>query len=297
MKKLIKNKVFQVLMAVIFVAGLSIGVYSISIYQNAAKTVNEKIYQPVQTIEHDFVKKKIKEEKPLNILLLGVDERKGDVGRSDALMVLALSPSEDNAKLISIPRDTRTEIIGRGTLDKINHAYAFGGPDMSIQTVEHLLDIQLDYFVRVNMEGLAEVVDAIGGITVNNDIKFNNFDTGEVYLSGTETLEYVRMRKQDPNGDFGRTERQRKVIQEIINQGANISSVTKIHELIDVLGNNVATNMDFEDMKNLLFNYKNTRNNLTTYQLQGKGTMINGIWYMNVTEEEVEKVHNMIVES
>ncbi len=167
---------------------------------------------------------------------------------------------------------------------------------MSIETVENLLDIQLDYYVRVNMEGLANVVDAIGGITVNNDIKFNNFDIGEVYLSGAETLEYVRMRKQDPNGDLGRTERQRKVIQEIINQGANISSVTKIHELIDVLGKNVATNMDFEDMKNLLFNYKNTRKNLTTYQLQGKGTMINGIWYMNVTEEEVEKVHKMIVE-
>ncbi|WP_407272826.1 LCP family protein [Radiobacillus sp. PE A8.2] len=197
---------------------------------------------------------------------------------------------------MSIPRDTRTEIVGRGTQDKINHAYAFGGPDMSIETVENLLDIQLDYYVRVNMEGLANVVDAIGGITVNNDIKFNNFDIGEVYLSGAETLEYVRMRKQDPNGDLGRTERQRKVIQEIINQGANISSVTKIHELIDVLGKNVATNMDFEDMKNLLFNYKNTRKNLTTYQLQGKGTMINGIWYMNVTEEEVEKVHKMIVE-
>ncbi|WP_407272814.1 hypothetical protein [Radiobacillus sp. PE A8.2] len=89
MNKLIKNKVFQVLMAVIVVAGLSIGVYSISIYQNAAKTVNEKIYQPVQTIEHDLIKKKMKEKKSLNILLLGVDEREGDVGRSDALMVLA----------------------------------------------------------------------------------------------------------------------------------------------------------------------------------------------------------------
>src|SRR5699024_4856649 len=103
-----------------------------------------------------------------------------------------------------------------GTEDKINHAYAFGGADMSIQTVENFLDIELDYFVRINMEGLKELVDEIGTITIDNEIEWNdgtyNFTKGPIEMDGDKTLAYVRMRKQDSAGDFGRTERQRKVI-------------------------------------------------------------------------------------
>ncbi|MCT2534189.1 LCP family protein [Aquibacillus koreensis] len=285
----------KLILSTVLLVVLSVGGYSLTVYQNAKETVNEHLYHQVETIDREVVKTKVKAQQSLNVLLLGVDERSYDRGRSDAMMVLSLDPSEDKAQLISIPRDTRTEIVGRGTEDKINHAYAFGGPDMSIASVENLLDIELDYYVRVNMEGLAELVDAVGGITIENDIAFQDFQIGTLQLTGEEALSYVRMRKQDPRGDFGRTERQRKVIQGIIDQGATIGSVTKINDLLGVLGENVATNMDFDDMKNVMFNYKDTRKNFSTYQLQGSGTYIDGIYYMTVTDEEVEKVHNMIV--
>src|SRR5699024_1362831 len=128
------------------------------------------MHTPVESIDKEKVRQKTKDAERLNILLLGVDQRGNDSGRSDALMVLTLKPESDEMQIVSIPRDTRTTIIGRGTEDKINHAYAFGGADMSIQTVENFLDIELDYFVRINMEGLKELVDEIGTITIDNEI-------------------------------------------------------------------------------------------------------------------------------
>ncbi|RHW29899.1 LCP family glycopolymer transferase [Oceanobacillus profundus] len=277
---------------------LGVGAYAISIYNNVAKTVNEKMHEPVDSIDRETTKKKMKATEKLTILLLGIDSQEGTSGRSDALMVLSLDPTDDSMQLISIPRDTRTTIVGKGTEDKINHAHAFGGTDMSIATVENLLDIELDYYVRMNMDGLSELVDELGTITVDNEIAWNdgtnNFNVGPVDLDGDQTMAFVRMRKQDPNGDFGRTSRQRQVIEGIINKGASVGSVTKINSTIDILGNNMATNLDFDDMKKLLSGYKNTRNNIVSYQLQGDGTTIDGVYYLIVTGEEIAKVRGMI---
>src|SRR5699024_5979941 len=131
------------------------------------------------------------------------------------------------------------------------------------------------YFVRINMEGLKELVDEIGTITIDNEIEWNdgtyNFTKGPIEMDGDKTLAYVRMRKQDSAGDFGRTERQRKVIQAMINEGASIANVTKIHEVIDIMGNNMSTSLDFDDTKALLNGYMDTRKNTTSYQVQGSG--------------------------
>ncbi|WP_106496318.1 LCP family glycopolymer transferase [Lentibacillus sp. Marseille-P4043] len=285
-------------LAIIVVLIMGVGIYAFSIYNNAKQTVNEKMHEPVESIDHKQAKKNVKATKPLNILLLGVDERANDRGRSDALMVLSLDPESDKMQLVSIPRDTRTTIIGKGSEDKINHAYAFGGADMSVATVENFLDISLDYYVRMNMEGLQELVDQLGTITVDNEIEWNDgkydFDLGPVEMDGDKTMHFVRMRKKDPNGDFGRTKRQRQVIQGIVDKGASAGSVSKINGVIDILGNNMATNLDFDDMKNLMSGYKDTRKNVTSYMMKGNGTKIDGVYYLMIPNEEVEKVHGMI---
>ncbi|MGY0692383.1 LCP family glycopolymer transferase [Virgibacillus sp. FSP13] len=285
-------------LAIIVVLILGVGIYAFSIYNNAKQTVNEKMHEPVESIDHNQAKKNMKATKPLNILLLGVDERANDRGRSDALMVLSLDPENDKMQLVSIPRDTRTTIIGKGSEDKINHAYAFGGADMSVATVENFLDISLDYYVRMNMEGLQELVDQLGTITVDNEIEWNDgkydFNVGPVEMDGDKTMHFVRMRKKDPNGDFGRTKRQRQVIQGIVDKGASAGSVSKINGVIDILGNNMATNLDFDDMKNLMSGYKDTRKNVTSYMMKGNGTKIDGVYYLMIPDEEVEKVHGMI---
>ncbi len=294
-----KKSWWKILLLVLLLIVVGVGIYVWTVVNDVRDTVNSKMHEPVESIDRDKVKKKMNDAEPLNILLLGVDARENDTGRSDALMVLTLRPEEDSLQMISIPRDTRTLIVGRGNEDKINHAYAFGGADMAVQTVENFLDIELDYYMRINMEGLQELVDELGSITVQNEIEWSDgnysFTKGPVEMDGQKTMAYVRMRKQDPNGDFGRTERQRKVIQGIIEKGASVGNIAKVGEVIDIMGNNMSTSLDFEDMRNLLSDYVNTRKNVTSYQVQGSGETIGGIYYYIVPEEERSKVHNMIV--
>ncbi|WP_394218363.1 LCP family protein [Halobacillus trueperi] len=300
-----KGRWWKISLVLLVLLLVPVGVYGYSVYSGAKNTVDSKMHQQVASIDHELTEKKRKEKEPLNILLMGVDERAGDSGRSDALMVLSVDPNENRSQIISIPRDTRTEMVGdssqAGNLDKINHAYAFGGADMAIQTVENFLDIDLDYYVQVNMEGLEEMVDAVGGITIQNDIEWygkNNFHykKGELTMDGEEALGYVRMRYDDPKGDLGRNERQRKVIQGIVDKGMNVGSINKIGNVMDVLGKNVSTNMDFNTMQDLMKNYSGARENLSTYQMTGTGTKINGIYYLEVPNQEVEDVREMILD-
>ena len=162
---------------------LGVGAYGFSVYNNAKNTVDGKIHETVGSIDIGKTKQKIKDVEPLNILLLGIDADEGeDRGRSDAVMVLTLDPQNEQMQLVSIPRDTRTVIAGRGAEDKINHAYAFGGSEMAIETVEDFLGIELDYFVSINMAGFKQIVDELGTITVNNDTAWSdgtyNFNVG-----------------------------------------------------------------------------------------------------------------------
>lgn len=293
------KKIVISVLAVLLVGVIGGGAYAYSIYSNAKKTVNEHMYKEVVSIDREVTKQKVENLENLNILLVGLDARANERGRSDTLMILSLYPDKDQMQLVSIPRDTRTMIVGKGYEDKINHAYAFGGIDMTIATVENLLDIELDYYVEMNMEGLTEFIDELGGITVQNELDWAangyHYKKGELNLNGKEALGYVRMRKQDPAGDFGRAARQRQVVEAAIDKGANIASIGKINSFIDILGQNMQTNMDFDDMQNLLLNYKDVRRNTTEYMLQGSGKMIDGIYYYLVPNEELQKVHGMIV--
>ncbi|GAA5415690.1 polyisoprenyl-teichoic acid--peptidoglycan teichoic acid transferase TagU [Paraliobacillus ryukyuensis] len=298
-----KRKGLKITLLIIGIIILGIVAFAVSVLMDARQTVNNEIHQGIDSIDTEVTKEKVRNQQPLNILLLGVDERKNDSGRSDALVVASINPSNESVQLVSIPRDTRAEIVGHGTTEKINHAYAYGGADMSVNTVENFLDIELDYYVKVNMQGLEELVNAVGGITVDNEIAWTDsgyykkgydYELGEIDLNGAQALGYVRMRKQDPEGDFGRTKRQRKVIEAIIQKGASVGSVTKISDVLDVLGSNVETNMKFNDMKNLFLNYRNTRKNISTYMLDGHTQMINGASYVIIPDEEIQKFHDMI---
>ena len=85
---------------------------------------------------------------------------------------MTVNPTEQSTTIVSIPRDTYTEIIGHNTRDKINHAYAFGGTEMAVASIESLLDIPIDYIATINMEGFENIVDAVGGISIVNELDF-----------------------------------------------------------------------------------------------------------------------------
>ncbi|MDQ6600376.1 polyisoprenyl-teichoic acid--peptidoglycan teichoic acid transferase TagU [Bacillus salipaludis] len=272
-----------------------IGAYAFSVYKSLTNAV-ETMHQPIDRTKSDKRAEQVSltNKQPFSVLMLGVDQRKGDKGRSDTIIVLAVNPNNKSVEMLSIPRDTRTEIVGHGTVDKINHAYAFGNEEMSMNTVENFLDIPIDYYVKVNMEGFKDIVDAVGGITVNNDIDFTQdgyrFSKGQVTLDGKKALAFTRMRHEDPRGDFGRQLRQREIIQGVLREGASLSSLAKYQSIFSALGNNVRTNLTFDQIKDIQKNYRAAANNVQQMSIKGNGAMINHIYYYIVPDAEKQRI-------
>ncbi|MFB4163874.1 LCP family protein [Alteribacillus sp. JSM 102045] len=268
---------------------LAVGGYAYYLYSSISDTASTMHENIVRESNHREAAASPEKDDPISFLLLGIDNEDTESGRSDTMIVLTVNPNKESIKMVSIPRDTRTEIIGRGREDKINHAYAFGGAQMAIDTVENFLNIPIDYIVSINLDGFEDIVDTVDGVTVNNNLAFEHkgfdFPEGELHLSGEEALAYVRMRKEDPEGDLGRNERQRDVVDAIIHEGANLSSIIKAGDFLSILGENVRTNMTFDEMKDFQDDYRSSRHNIETLEMSGDGTTIDGIYYMNIHEE------------
>ncbi|MDZ5471919.1 LCP family protein [Bacillus sp. 31A1R] len=284
-RKWIKN--LGIVLVIILLLG---GVYAIYLYKQLELTV-ETIHSDLNREKSDkrINSMNLGKGDPFSLLIMGVDARPGDKGRSDTMIVLTVNPKKKSTKMVSIPRDTRTLIVGRGNEDKINHAYAFGGTEMAVSTVENFLNIPIDYYVTMNMEGFKDIVDAVGGITVDSPISFTeegiSFQEGKNHLNGEKALVYVRMRKQDPRGDYGRQLRQRQVIQGVIQKGANPLILTKTESILAAIGTNAKTDLSFNEMKTIQKNYISARHNMEQIQIEGKGTNINGIYYLIVPSE------------
>lgn len=296
-KKKRKRRALKIISMIFFILLIGGGVYASMVYHSLKNAVHQ-----MQGTAHKSEKRiqsiTFQKQDPFSVLLLGVDERKNDIGRSDTMIVVTVNPTKQSIKMLSLPRDTRTEIIGHGTTDKMNHAYAFGGIPMTLNTIEGFLDIPIDYYVKMNMEGFQEIVDAVGGVTVNNDMYLSykgfTYPKGTLTLNGKEALIYSRIRKEDPRGDFGRQMRQRQVIQAVMKKGASLSSLTNYQSILNALGKNVETNLSFDEMMSIQRHYKSALNSVEQMTLKGQGQTINGVWYLVVSEEERTKVQNLL---
>ncbi|MFB4333469.1 LytR family transcriptional regulator [Bacillus cereus group sp. BfR-BA-01311] len=291
----------QVLLWILGIVGVLIiggGVYAYNVYSSVSKTLDE-VHKPLKRDENNKQEEKISKSDPVSILLLGADEQGDDKGRSDSLMVITLNPKNNSMKTVSIPRDTYTEIVGKGKSDKINHAYAFGGVDMSVATVEKFLNIPINHYIEVNMNGFKDIVDAVGGVDVNNDLDFSwdgiHFKKGNIHLTGKEALVYTRMRKADPRGDFGRQMRQRQVMQAVIKKGATFSSLTSYGNVLTAIQKNVKTNLTQDQMFDMQKNYKDCLQNSEDIQISGDGHIAaDGIWYYYVPEAAKQDITNKL---
>lgn len=273
-------------------------IYGFIIVKSFTDTVKET-HEPLDRVVSEKREKPVtfKDQEPFSVLVLGVDERDGDKGRSDTVIVLTVNPETKSTKMVSIPRDTYTEMVGKGVNDKLNHAYAFGGIEMAMATVENLLDIPLDYVVQVNMDSFKDIVNAVGGITVDNALDFKvgeySFPSGQVSLNGDEALAFVRMRKEDPRGDFGRQDRQKQVLQAVIKQGASVNSLLNFKEIFNAIGDNVRTNMTFDEMMEVQKNYRDAAKSVDALYIEkGQGQKIDNIWYYMMNDAELESIQN-----
>lgn len=303
------KKIILAVVGVILVAVTGVCAYGVMIYSDANKMVDD-VYSPVSRAnQQDNRTVAISATEPFSVLLMGVDtgyengDQKRvegvDVGRSDTMMVVTINPKENKSTVLSLSRDTLTNIVGYGTMDKLNHAYAYGGPEMAIDTVENLLDIPIDHYISINMQGLEALIDAVGGINVNNPTEFTldgvKVPSGKnVHLNGSEGLQYARMRYEDPEGDVGRQRRQREVVEKIMNKIISIDGLTRYKKILNAVKENMKTDLSWKDMQDIQAGYLSSFKTIEQIQLKVEGTVINETSYELMYQDDLLEIQNTL---
>ncbi|MDR7866978.1 MAG: LCP family protein [Sporomusaceae bacterium] len=223
----------------------------------------------------------------INVLVLGVDERSGDVGRSDTMFAVTVDTGSSEAALLSVPRDTRVKIPGHGW-DKINHAYANGKEKLSQKAAEDLLGIPFDYYVVINFAAFGKIVDAVGGVDIDVQKKMYyrdpyddlviDFRPGHQHMDGKSAIKYVRYRGED--GDIGRIERQQKFVKAMLDKVTSPAIIPRVPSIIREVSAAVSTNMSTSEMLSMakLLNDANKKG-LKTDMVPGRPAYIRDISY------------------
>lgn len=238
--------------------------------------------------------------RPVNILVLGVKVLTSDVsdsppetqnlgyhalvnsfdGLSDSMLMLRFNPEDKKLNVLSIPRDTRTLVEGHG-ITKINAANAEGGPALSAQSVSELLNgVPVDRYVRINVQGVEKLVDAIGGVTVYvpKDMKYQddsqhlyiNLKAGKHHLNGNQALQFLRFR-YDENGDIGRIQRQQLLMRAVMEQTLNPAILPRMPKILSVIQSHIDTNLTLEELMALVgFGVRTDRANVQMLMLPGR---------------------------
>lgn len=249
---------------------------------------------------------------PISILLIGVEDyaKDTDSGRADTQIVVTLDPNSKQIHLVTIPRDTRVRIENAGEysgIHKINAAYTYGditgygAVKLQIETVEKLLNIPIDHFVAVNFDGLRDIVNTLGGVTI--DVKegfwekniYDNskieFKKGKTLLNGEESLAFVRMRKRDVNATYSRDERQRQFLKAVIDQAMSAKTIFKVGQISDILGKNVETDLSAKDIFALQKQYSELKNpSISTLEIDGADQTVDGGSYFIPQQSSLQQV-------
>ncbi|MGP6146554.1 LCP family glycopolymer transferase [Jeotgalibaca sp. A122] len=253
----------------------------------------------------------IEATQPISFAFLGVDNgakgRDTITGRSDAILIGTVNPKTRTTTIASIPRDTYSLMVGYEPYegieyyDKLTHAYAFGEAEMAINSIQELLNIPIDYYVEVNMQGLIDIVDALGGIEITSPLTFDYegsyFKEGETrVIDGMEALAFSRMRKTDPEGDFGRQKREKIVIKAIMDKALSLGTITNYESILETLEKNVKTNLTFKDMSDMYFAYSKSLENFETKNLIGEELWLDEVYYLYAYPEDRLELSNLLRE-
>lgn len=243
--------------------------------------------------------KKLKQS-PFNILILGIDTGdlgRDDKGRSDSMIIVHADLAKHTYELMSVERDFLVDIDGYQTKDKLNAAYAYGGADCAVKTIENFLDIKLPFFVSIDMGGAKNLLEQIGAINVKNDFSFSeegfDFPEGDLKLKADQALVWARMRHEDLRGDYGRQLRQQAVLKAILNNLSKTKNITKFGEFFNLLTKNIKTNLP---LKELLRNTKELlkKPDISSDQISGSTLLLDGISYEEPSDDELNRVTNKL---
>lgn len=232
----------------------------------------------------------------INILVLGCDEREGDSAtRADVIMLATIRPEAKQVSVFSIPRDTRVAIAEHGK-DKVNHAMAYGGIPLIQSTLENLLGVQIDHYVKVNFDGFINVIDALGGVNVTvpcrmyKPLEAIDLQEGYQTLDGSEALAFVRWRG-DGMGDYGRIERQQQFLTALTGKVKDMSLGQALNVASAVM-DSIETDMSIKQMTSYGVNLLGIGSeDVRTYSFVGEAVWINGV---NYVEPDMTAINDII---
>lgn len=257
--------------------------------------------------EDNEIKQKNKDE--ILFLMMGVDAKdvkKSKGTRTDTMMLVKVNFDTGDINLLSIPRDTR--VLVKDKEDKINHAHAFGGPSLTMKTVRDFLNLDVDYYVKVDYKLVMAVVEAIGGIKIDvpRNMKYNdpycdpplniNLKKGFQTLNGQQAHDFLRWRKNNdgtgyPEGDIGRIKAQQMFLKELIKQTLKLKNATKLIEFIEIYYDYVETNVPLSVMvKGATSAKKINMENMKTATVPGVDQKIGGVDYWIYDREKTEEI-------
>ena len=306
------KKILLMFFSLLAVTTIGIGAYGLTILNQSTNTLS-KTYKGIGD-ENNV----IAENKPMTILLMGVDTGSGSredqwVGNSDTMILVTVNPQTRETTIMSLERDILTNITqdGETVQAKLNAAYAQGGAELAIETIQDLMNIHIDRYAMINMKGLVQLVDKVGGITVNNPFDFDisieenepeytaKIPPGRQEIDGEQALVYSRMRYQDPEGDYGRQKRQREVIEKIIKKVLTLDGLSNYQGIIEAVSDNMQTNISLDTNSLMqLMGYRDALKNIRMEQLKGEdATLADGGSYQIVTSEHLLKMQNILRKS
>ena len=306
------KKILLMFFSLLAVTTIGIGAYGLTILNQSTNALS-KTYKGIGG-ENNV----IAENKPMTILLMGVDTGSGSredqwVGNSDTMILVTVNPQTSETTIMSLERDILTNITqdGETVQAKLNAAYAQGGAELAIETIQDLMNIHIDRYAMINMKGLVQLVDKVGGITVNNPFDFDisieenepeytaKIPPGRQEIDGEQALVYSRMRYQDPEGDYGRQKRQREVIEKIIKKILTLDGLSNYQGIIEAVSDNMQTNISLDtDSLMQLMGYRDALKNIRMEQLKGEdATLADGGSYQIVTSEHLLKMQNILRKS
>ena len=306
------KKILLMFFSLLAVTTIGIGAYGLTILNQSTNALS-KTYKGIGG-ENNV----IAENKPMTILLMGVDTGSGSredqwVGNSDTMILVTVNPQTRETTIMSLERDILTNITqdGETVQAKLNAAYAQGGAELAIETIQDLMNIHIDRYAMINMKGLVQLVDKVGGITVNNPFDFDisieenepeytaKIPPGRQEIDGEQALVYSRMRYQDPEGDYGRQKRQREVIEKIIKKVLTLDGLSNYQGIIEAVSDNMQTNISLDtDSLMKLMGYRDALKNIRMEQLKGEdATLADGGSYQIVDAKHLLKMQNILRKS
>ena len=307
MKKIIWTVVIVLLLILI-----GVGIYIYSLYNTFDEGVSSS-YEPTDREKSDLREEDATVEDSFTVLILGTDENEsraekenldGDDFRTDSMILATFDKNSDDVKLVNIPRDTLAYIETEGYFDKINHAHMYGGPSASMQAVESMLNVPVDYYVRINMAGVVDIVDSVGGIEFDVPFDMNEPDQhdtsrieleeGVQELNGEEALAVVRSRRVD--SDLGRGNRQMELVEAVLSKVKSSGGLSKIDDLIKVVADNTRHNFTSKDIRQLASYYAFNDISFDSTQLRGSDywNQGNGAYFYRADDEHLFVLSNTI---